>query len=38
MTEQLPEGNPPARQAGVVSSFAAFLPQGISIWIFLLIG
>ena len=27
MTEQLPEDNPPARQAGVVSAFAAFLPQ-----------
>ncbi len=27
MTEQLPEGTPPARQARVASSFAAFLPQ-----------
>ncbi|MCY3728714.1 MAG: hypothetical protein OXF97_06945 [Nitrospira sp.] len=27
MTEQLPEGNLPARQAGVGSSFADFLPQ-----------
>ena len=27
MTDQLPEGKPSARQAGVVSSFAAFLPQ-----------
>ena len=26
MTEQLPEGKPPARQAGLVSSFAKFLP------------
>jgi hypothetical protein len=26
MTEQAPEGQPPARQAGMVSAFAAFLP------------
>ncbi len=27
MTEQRPEDTPPARQAGVVSAFAAFLPS-----------
>ena len=26
MTEQLPEGKPPTRKGGVVSSFADFLP------------
>ena len=35
MTEQLPEGKPPARQAGVVSSFASLFASGISIRIFL---